>query len=127
MKELYDIVKNLDAEDIMGVWSDICDDNFYYDDKIYDMCDFEELNGDSFQDIFPKLMPEFDLCDDYFWYCNENIYSGDIDSAVKDKVDFSILTSYIEEHIDIFDFDDDDFQEYKEQQDEEFYKYLEEN
>ena len=85
------------------------------------MNDFEELNGDSFQSIFPKLMPDFSLDDDYFWYYNGNIYSGDADNAVKSQVDFSVVTRYVEENIDSLDFDDDDFQEYKEQQEEEFY------
>lgn len=127
MKELYDIVKNLDVEDIVEVWNRACEDNYYSDDFIFNMNDFEELNGDSFQSIFPKLMPDFDLSDDYFWYYNGNIYSGDADTAVKSQVDFSVVTRYVEENIDDLDFDDDDFQEYKEQQEEEFYKYLEEN
>ena len=123
MKELFDIVKNLDANDIMEVWNKVCEDNSY-DDFIFDMYDFEDINGDSFRDIFPKLMPDFDLSDDYFWYYNGNIYSGDADAAVKSQVDWSIITNYIEENIDSLDFDDDDFQEYKEQCEGEYYIFL---
>lgn len=114
MKELQDIVRNLDAEDVIPVWNEVCDKNCY-EDYLYNMYDFEDIEGDSFKSIFPRLMPDFSLDDDYFWLYNGNIYSGDASSAVNEMVDWGILIDYVNDHLAELDIDDDDFQEYKEQ------------
>lgn len=62
-------------DDLIPVWNEYLDD-IAYDEQFYDMSEFEELVGDSFQEIFPKLSDGFSLYDQGFWFLNGNINSG---------------------------------------------------
>lgn len=42
-ERVYDIVSNLDDCDLFSLYNDYCDREGYYDDRIYDMEEFEEL------------------------------------------------------------------------------------
>ncbi len=72
------------CDDLIPVWNEYLDD-ISYDEQFYDMSEFKELVGDSFQEIFPQLADGFSLYDQGFWFLNGNINSGS-DSDYYDEV-----------------------------------------
>lgn len=52
--------------DIISYWNEYCELNCYYEYIIHPMCEFGELVGDSFSEIFPRLCDNFTLDDRYF-------------------------------------------------------------
>lgn len=52
--------------DILNYWNEYCELNCYYEDVIHPMYEFEDLMGNSFSEIFPRLADNFTLDDRYF-------------------------------------------------------------
>nr|DAE83105.1 MAG TPA: hypothetical protein [Caudoviricetes sp.] len=78
-KKMNKLAEKIDLEvtydDLIPVWNEYLED-VSYEEQFYDMSEFEELVGDSFQKIFPKLADGFSLYDQGFWFLNGNICSG---------------------------------------------------
>ena len=75
--------------------NEYCEVNGYSDDVVEVMDNFEEILGDSFSEIYPRL-GEFDMNDDFFWFDGYgNINSGDIDDAYDAKIDWAVISDAI--------------------------------
>lgn len=66
-EKIMNIMETMNDDDIVTMWNIYCENCNMYDDTIYNMSDFAEIEGNDFQRIFEKLADpsEFDLGCDY--------------------------------------------------------------
>ena len=76
---LLDLQEQIENEcfytDVVKVWNEYLEENLY-EDKFYPMQDFETVCGDSFKELYPKIVFDFSFDADGFWIQNEKIHSG---------------------------------------------------
>lgn len=86
---------DISTSELLDLHNEYCEVGGDSDDMIELMDNFEELLGDSFSEIYPRL-GEFNMNDDFFWFDGYgNINSGDIGDAIDAKVDWDSIAEAI--------------------------------
>lgn len=75
--------------DVIKVYNEYLEDN-QYEDLFYPMQDFEDICGDSFKKLFPKLSVEFSFDSDGFWFQGGKIHSGNIHKYYDEVVAYDL-------------------------------------
>lgn len=86
---------DISTSELLDLHNEYCEVSGDSDDMVEFMDNFEELLGDSFSEIYPRL-GEFDMNDEFFWFDGYgNINSGDIDDAIDAKVDWDDIAEAV--------------------------------
>ena len=75
--------------DVVKVYNEYLEDN-QYEGLFYPMNDFEDIFGDSFKKLFPKLSPDFSFDSEGFWVKDGKIHSGDVNTYYDEVVEYDI-------------------------------------
>ena len=75
--------------DVIDVYNEYLEDN-RYEEQFYLMQDFEDICGDSFKKLFPKLSVEFSFDSDGFWFQGGKIHSGNIHKYYDEVVKYDL-------------------------------------
>ena len=95
IKKVIELLENMDNSDIISIHNEYCDNNNYYDDRIYDMCEFDDLHSNMTPlDIINNIDRDFNANDDYFYF---TIYGAKSFSYISDCDIISIedIANYI--------------------------------
>lgn len=108
IEELKEILKNLTENEIVNIWNEYCESNYYYDDRIEFMDDFDCLfEGKTPTEILEQVDSSFCICDNYFKF---GIYGAESFDNPDDYIDYDDLANYILNNDE--DFDNDEIQEF---------------
>ena len=76
IQAIVNVLKDLSDSDIVALWNERCEECNYWDDRIYYMCEFDDIECDfgrrddesplDFIDRVKSQFSEFDSSDDYF-------------------------------------------------------------
>ena len=86
--------KEISANDIIDLHNEYCYNNDAFEDIVECVDVFDEAVSGSFSEIYSRL-GIFDLNDDYFWFIGDTINSGNIDDAIKSKVNWCHISEAI--------------------------------
>lgn len=90
---LLDLQEQIENEcyykDVVRVWNEYLEENLY-EDKFYPMQDFEVVCGDSFKELYPKIVFDFSFGADGFWIQNGKIHSGNIHTYYDEVIAYDI-------------------------------------
>lgn len=90
---LLDLQEQIENEcyykDVILAYNKYLEDN-HYTETFYQMQDFEDICGDSFKKLFPKLSDEFSFDSDGFWFQGGKIHSGNIHKYYDEVVAYDI-------------------------------------
>jgi len=109
-------VDNLSEWELLDIWNDYCDDNNYYDDRVYYVSDLDELcYGMKATDIISRYGEL-----DGFEYFTDGVYVEGSNDLL-DLIDYGALIDYIIDNEKDFDNSDiaDALEEIEEEEDEE--------
>ena len=90
---LLDLHEQIENEcyykDVVRVWNEYLEENLY-EDKFYPMQDFEVVCGDSFKELYPKIVFDFSFGADGFWIQKGKIHSGNIHTYYDEVIAYDI-------------------------------------
>lgn len=114
-ERLQNIIDNLDESEVLTMWNERCDSNYYDDDRIYYMSELDDLFGKMWaSDFLDKFDRDFDGSDDYFKY---GVWGVESFNDIYDVVDDDELITYIIDEDE--DFNNDEIREILDAEEEE--------
>lgn len=90
---LREVLENLTKWGLVGVWNEYCDSNYYDDDRIYRMGDFDDLMSRcSPTEVVESINSNFSTADDW---CRATAYGWESFDDVEDVIEMDDLIDYI--------------------------------
>lgn len=114
---IRDTLEEMSSNDLMYIWNEYCDNNRYYDDKIYYYEEIDEFYYDMKPTEIIEKFGELGNCE----YWKDGIYGAEALDMIEDGIDFDDLAQYIADNEDSMGYNDlqDTIDEWYEQNEEE--------
>lgn len=100
---IEEVVNDLDEYTTLAVWNAYCNHNYYDEDRIYDMYDFDDMASGYSPSELVENLNEFSTLDDYFVI---GIYGFHSFSDIYDIVDDSTIVDFLLNDIYMRDYED---------------------
>ena len=97
--ELKQAIDNLSMGDLIAINNEICEYNYNYEDRVYNMDEFNEIYSDSWEATRAAFYGNFNPTDEYFYI---NVYGNLVSVRYRDDLPFDTdnIFDYLAEDID---------------------------